>query len=77
MLRNWCPASTGIRKNVGASTNLVFGLHSEVTDFHQVLDALVRVHGDLEEIEEQFPPHGLSLQARAYVMNRLSKKGST
>ena len=46
-------------------------MNSEVTDFHRVLDSLVELLGDLEQIEGRFEPHGLSNQARAYVMSRL------
>ncbi len=64
------PAET-FGENVGSLTNDVFGMNSEVTDFHRVLDMLVDRLGALEPIEGLFGPHGLSNQARAYVMNRL------
>lgn len=62
-------------ENVGSLTNNVFGMNSEVTDFHRVLDMLVDQLGDLDRIERLFEPHGLSNQARAYVMSRLRRSG--
>ena len=61
-------------ENVGALTSEVFGLTSEVTDFHRILDELTERLHSLEDVEALFVPHGLSLQARAYVMSRLAKK---
>lgn len=60
-------------ENVGSLTNNVFGMNSEVTDFHRVLDMLVKQVADLDQIERLFHPHGLSYQARAYVMMRLRR----
>jgi ABC-type lipoprotein export system ATPase subunit len=62
-------------ENVGALTSEVFGLTSDVTDFHRILDGLITRFHSLEDIEALFIPHGLSLQARAYVMSRLAGRG--
>ena len=68
-------------ENIGALTSEVFGVNSEVTDFHHILDtaldayAALNLGSALDRIEEQCAPHGLSLQARAYVMSRLASKG--
>jgi ABC-type lipoprotein export system ATPase subunit len=58
-------------ENIGAITSEVFGLNSEVTDYHKILRRIVRQDLTIEEIEELFGPYGLSLQARAYVMSLL------
>ena len=60
-------------ENVGTITSEVFGLHSEATDFYRVLDSLIESKKDLDKIEAYFRPSGLSFQARAYVMSRLTK----
>ena len=60
-------------ENVGTITHESFGLDSDVTDFHSVLDVLIQEHKQLESIEALFEPHGLSRQARAYVMTRISQ----
>ena len=60
-------------ENVGTLTSEVFGLHSEATDFYRVLDSLIESQKDLDKIEAYFRPSGLSFQARAYVMSRLTK----
>jgi predicted ATPase len=61
-------------ENVGALTSEVFGLTTDVTDFHRILDGLTERFHSLDDIEALFVPHGLSLQARAYVMTRLAGK---
>jgi ABC-type uncharacterized transport system ATPase subunit len=58
-------------ENVSTLTSELFGLNSEVTDFHKVLDALVKRYKSLEKIEALFQPHGLSVQARGYLMSQL------
>jgi predicted ATPase len=63
-------------ENVGALSSEVFGLNSQVTDFHRVLDQLITEYKTLDAIEVQFKPFGMSLQARAYVMSRLRPGGS-
>lgn len=61
-------------ENVGALTSEVFGLNSEVTDYHTILDDLVSEYESLQPIEALFGPSGLSLQARAYVLSRLAER---
>lgn len=61
-------------ESIGEITDEVFGLNSDATDFHKTLQALVRGGMTLETIEGLFE-RGLSLQARAYVMSELARKG--
>jgi predicted ATPase len=68
------PLSETFGANVGSLTNQVFGLNSQVTDFYKVLDKLIDEFPTIDRIEGLFEPHGLSLQARAYVMSRLESK---
>jgi len=58
-------------ENVSTLTSELFGLNSEVTDFHKVLDALIKRYRSLERIEKLFQPHGLSVQARGYLLSQL------
>lgn len=62
-------------ENVGILTYDTFGLTAAATDFHIVLDRLVREFSSIEEIDKLFTP-GLSAQARAYVMAGLARKES-
>ena len=69
--------STGIEtfgESVGAITSDVFGLNSQITDFHKTLDEIMLVTPSLADIDYLFRPHGLSSQARAYVMSQLARK---
>lgn len=61
-------------ESIGEITDEVFGLNSDATDFHQILINLVEAEMTLESIEGLFE-RGLSLQARAYVMSELARKG--
>lgn len=61
-------------ESIGEITDEVFGLNSDATDFHQILMNLVEAEMTLESIEGLFE-RGLSLQARAYVMSELARKG--
>lgn len=61
-------------ESIGAITDEVFGLSSDATDFHKTLQSLVQGGMTLETIEGLFE-RGLSLQARAYVMSELARKG--
>lgn len=61
-------------ENIGAITDEVFRLNSEVTDYHQILQKIVKRCKTLENIEILFGEHGLSMQARAYVMSLLASK---
>lgn len=68
------PSIETFGENVGTLTEHVFGLTSEATDFHAILRQLASGGADLETIEKVFEPHGLSMQARAYVMSLLATK---
>ena len=58
-------------ESIGLISAEVFGLQTDVTDFHKTLDELVARHGELEKIENLFLNGAMSHQARAYVMSRL------
>ncbi len=60
-------------ESIGEITNEIFGLTADATDFHKALSRLVDAGLSLDSIESLFD-HGLSLQARAYVMTRLASK---
>jgi ABC-type lipoprotein export system ATPase subunit len=71
-------------ENVGILAQLAFGLTSDITDYHDTLDRLVKAYTDdffgadepekqLELIEQHFPD-GLSMQARSYILSKLYKK---
>lgn len=62
-------------ESIGLISAEVFGLQTDTTDFHKVLDRLVKRYSDLEEIESLFLNGTMSHQARAYVMSRLSVSG--
>jgi predicted ATPase len=68
------PTIESFGENVGTLTEFVFGLDSDSTDFHQALRRIVNERPNIESIEEIFKPHGLSMQARAFVMGLLSRK---
>jgi ABC-type cobalamin/Fe3+-siderophores transport system ATPase subunit len=61
-------------ESIGLITAQVFGLESETTDFHQVLDSLVQRYKNLEAIEGLFKDGLMSHQARAYVLSRLASQ---
>ncbi|WP_339486847.1 ATP-binding protein [Pseudomonas sp. RL_5y_Pfl2_70] len=74
-LTNAFPTNTQtFGENVGALTTEIFGLNTQATDFHKVLDSLIDSNKTLENIEMLFLPHGLSMQARAYVMSKLAMR---
>lgn len=58
-------------ESIGELTNEIFGLTADATDFHQALAQLVGAGLPLEAIEGLFE-HGMSLQARAFVMTKLA-----
>ncbi|MFG1289848.1 AAA family ATPase [Xanthobacter versatilis] len=58
-------------ESIGEVTDEIFGLHSEVTGFYEILHHLVERHRTLEAVENQFD-NGLSMQARAYVMSLIA-----
>lgn len=57
-------------ENIGLITAEVFGLNSETTDYHRVLDKLVTKYSDQEELEALFLNGQMSHQARGYTMSR-------
>ncbi|WP_336952378.1 AAA family ATPase [Sphingobium aromaticivastans] len=57
-------------ESIGEVTDEIFGLNSEVTNFHEILRRVAKRHKTLKEVEAQFDD-GLSMQARAYVMSIL------
>lgn len=63
-------------ESIGLITAQVFGMESNATDFHQVLDRVIKQHNILEEIEQLFLGGVMSNQARAYVMSRLAEDNS-
>jgi predicted ATPase len=68
------PSIETFGENVGALTSEVFGMNSGVTDFYKILDKMLVELNSLEAIESKFEPHGMSNQARAYVMSKLIRK---
>lgn len=70
------PALETFGENVGVLTYSAFGLTASSTDFHKILDLLVRGCGAVDEIDQVFSP-GLSGQARAYVLSRLAEKDAS
>lgn len=60
-------------ESIGLITAQIFGMESNATDFHQVLDTLVTKYGDIEKIEALFKDGVMSFQARAYILGRLTK----
>lgn len=65
-------------ENIGSITSSVFSLTTQVTDYHNELDKLIKEYRSrpnaLELIETCFE-QGLSIQARAYIMSKLATKG--
>lgn len=60
-------------ENVGVITYNSFGLTASSTDYHKILDILVKGCESLEEIESAFPK-GLSAQARAFIHSKFISK---
>ncbi len=60
-------------ESIGLITAQVFGMQSDATDFHSVLDRLVDRYESREEIEALFLGGVMSDQARAYVMSKLAE----
>lgn len=69
------PSKETFGENVGTLTGDIFGLSAREADYHSVLNKLIETHKDLDAIECCFQPHGLSMQARAYVIAELAKRG--
>lgn len=62
-------------ENVGLITYNTFRLTAASTDFHKALDLLIKGCDSFQEIDDLFE-HGLSGQARAYVLSGLAAKES-
>lgn len=61
-------------ESIGLITAQVFGMESNATDFHEVLDRLIAKYKDIEKIEALFKDGVMSHQARSYVLGQLAKK---
>lgn len=61
-------------ESIGLISAEVFGLQTDATDYHTIVDRLIAIHRTLEAIESLFLGGSLSHQARAYVMSRLETK---
>lgn len=59
-------------ESIGLITARVFGMESNATDFHEVLDKLIEKHKSAEAIESLFLDGVMSNQARAYVLSKLA-----
>lgn len=59
-------------ESIGHITAQVFGMESNATDFHRVLESLIDKYKTLEKIEALFMDGVMSHQARAYILSRLS-----
>lgn len=65
-------------ENIGTITSSVFSLTTQVTDYHNELDKLIKSfckHENALDIIEECFDEGLSVQARAYIMSKLAAKG--
>ena len=64
-------------ENIGSITSAVFSLTSQVTDYHDELDKLIKTYKSrdnaIELIESCFD-QGLSIQARSYILSKLATK---
>lgn len=64
-------------ENIGSITSTVFSLTSQVTDYHDELDKLIKTyqaHDNAIELIESCFDQGLSLQARSYILSKLAIK---
>jgi hypothetical protein len=68
------PSIQTFGENIGLLTSEVFDLTSTVTDYHGVLRQIAEKYVDLEQIETLFDGQ-LSMQARAYIMSVMARKG--
>lgn len=60
-------------ESIGLITAQVFGMQSNATDFHEILNRMIEKHKSLDEIEKLFLDGVMSNQARAYIMSKLAK----
>jgi len=63
-------------ESIGTITAEVFGLQADATDFHTVLDKLIRRYKNVDKIENLFLNQSMSRQAYAYVLAKLSQMES-
>ncbi len=61
-------------ESIGLITSQIFGMESNATDYHNVLDKLIKKYRNIESIEALFKDGVMSHQARAYVIARLSSE---
>jgi predicted ATPase len=61
-------------ENIGLIATEVFGLNSEATDFHRVLDVLIKQTDDMESIEKLFLGESMSHQGRGYVLSKIERR---
>lgn len=59
-------------ESIGHITAQVFGMESNATDFHKVLDSLIEKYQAVEKIEALFMDGLMSHQGRAYVLSCLA-----
>lgn len=57
-------------ESIGLITSEVFGLNAEATDYHKILNKLLKEYDDQDEMEALFLNGQMSHQARSYVMAR-------
>lgn len=57
-------------ESIGLITSEVFGLNAEATDYHNILDKLLKKYDEQDELEALFLNGQMSHQARSYVMAR-------
>lgn len=62
-------------ESIGEITDEIFGLNSETTSYHFILDGILSFATSVEAVEAVLQGK-LSLQARAYVMSRLAARGA-
>ena len=67
------PTTQTFGENIGIITSEVFGLTSDVTDYHQNLSNISEHLSNLDEVEALFDGE-LSMQARAYLMGLFATK---
>jgi ABC-type cobalamin/Fe3+-siderophores transport system ATPase subunit len=61
-------------ESIGLIATEVFGLNSESTDYHRILDELLAEVDDPDAIEALFLDESMSHQARAYILSRLAQR---
>ena len=64
-------------ESIGYITAQVFGMESNATDFHNVLDSLIEKYKTVEKIEALFMDGVMSHQGRGYVLSRLAESNQS